>query len=181
VEPENAERIAPLYNYSSQAAGRGRKMDDMSLYNMLHGMNASLALVMSPFLPIRADEFPRFRDIFLGAEDSPFTGDIFVYTRMGGGNRECWEADPKDPCDCAACVADRIEEATGCVGSYDDDFDCTFRTFVFTVAPEHKNDFNKVVAGELPKTSDWYKARLREMFAESEKLQALIETLLTAA
>ena len=42
----------------------------MSLYNMIAGMNAGLAVLASPFLPRRADHFPRFRDIFREAEQA---------------------------------------------------------------------------------------------------------------
>jgi hypothetical protein len=146
----------------------------MSLYNMVFGMNANLAVIMSPFLPQRADTFPRFRDIFTEAEDAPVKGDIYIYTRMGGGNRECWE-EGKEDCDCCACNADKIEDLDECLYRYDDDFDRTFCTFVFKVKDERREDFNLVALGKLKETSDWYKETLRNMFADSQKISALID------
>jgi hypothetical protein len=143
----------------------------MSLYNEVCGMNAGLAIMFSPFLPIRADHFPRFRNIFSEAEDSPIPGSIFVYTRMGGGNRECWWGDEEkfdsdDDCSCFACQADRLEQRPQCAGSYDDEFDSTYRTFVFTVSEEDQPDFNALTQGRREDLSERYKARLAEMFAE---------------
>ena len=147
----------------------------MSLYNMVHGMNATLAMLVSPFLPRAADAFPRFRDVFLEADDAPTKGDIYVYTRMGGGNRECLD-DCEDE-SCQACDARHIEAEPTCICRYDDDFDCTFSTFVFRVADEHRADFAALLAREYPKLSDWYIAKLRECFCGREKIDALIDKL----
>lgn len=142
---------------------------------MVFGMNASLAVIMSPFLPQKADSFPRFRDIFTDDEEAPTKGDIYVYTRVGGGNRGCWEDEWKENCDCPACKSDKIEALDGCVCRYDDDYDNTFCTFVFKVPDEKREDFNLVLCGKITETSDWYKETLRKMFADSEKISALIE------
>jgi hypothetical protein len=151
----------------------------MSFYNMINGMNATLAMLLSPFLPIRADKFPRFRDIFLGDDEATVKGDIYIYTRMGGGNRECWNEGPGGAaCECSACEADLIEANNQCVSRYDDDFDCTFCTFVFNVLDEDKNDFLLVTTGKIKETSDKYKTRLKEMFSDSEKITSLIKEVL---
>lgn len=144
----------------------------MSLYNLLNGMNAEVAVLVSPFLPMRADKFPRFRDVFLHADDSPVAGDIFVYTRMGGGNAECW-----DDCEygnCPACQAENLRESENCVGSYEDEFDCTYKTFVFKVPEEHIKDFDFALSGKISLTSSWYKSRLTEMFSDSEKITQML-------
>lgn len=156
----------------------------MSLYNMIAGMNAGLAILASPFLPRRADHFPRFRDIFREADDTELKGDLYVYTRMGGGNRECWGSEEKTAdgeCACSACDAERIETSPAVIGRYDDDFDCTYSTFVFKVVDEDRADFNAVMAGTPWLTSDRYRARLREMFAgDGPKTSALVEAVCTA-
>lgn len=148
----------------------------MSLYNMLCGMNAQLALVLSPFLPVPFEDFPRYRDIFTDVEDCPEAakGDIYVYTRMGGGNADCWGSD-NDPCDCPGCQAIDIIKHPTCTYHYDDNFDCTYRTFVITVSDDQRDDFEKLKAGKLCEASKEYYATLREIFAGKEKCLAIID------
>lgn len=133
----------------------------MSLYNMLFGMNAQLAEVASTILGFRVDErFPRFRDIFAKAEDAPFEADLYVYTRMGGGNRTCWENGEKG-CGCSACASAALEHEPWIVGSYDDSFDCTYRTFGVRLTPEQKAEFEAVVTKGM---DDAFKARVLVLF-----------------
>lgn len=151
----------------------------MSLYNILHGMNTTLALVLSPFLPVRFEEFPRYRDIFLDVTDCPKVakGDIYVYTRMGAGNANCWGSD-NDPCDCPACKAIAIIQHPTCTYHYDDDFDSTFRTFVITVDEVHRKDFETITTMcKIYEASKWYFDTLREIFKDKEKCLALINNL----
>lgn len=148
----------------------------MSLYNMIRGMNANAVILFSPFLPIRADKFPRFRDVFLEADDSPVKGDIYVYTRMGGGNADCWEEGAED-CTCPACEASKLAKHESCVSRYDDSFDCTFSTFVFKVT-EHRDDFDKLMNGKAVEVSQWYRDRLKELFSDSEKILEALKPIL---
>lgn len=62
----------------------------MSLYNMIHGMNPMSDLLLAA-LGLTRDKVGRFRDCYWNGEH------ICVYTRNGGGNRECWHGDdPKN-------------------------------------------------------------------------------------
>lgn len=150
----------------------------MSLYNMVFGMNASLAVVLSPFLPRPADQFPRFRDVFLADEERPEWDEfIHVYTRMGGGNRECWQDRKIDNCDCSACDTAALEADPNCLDRYDDGFDCTYCTFIFEVPEELKVDFDHVLAGEFTKTSQLYRDKLYSQFREREKVMEFLEKL----
>jgi hypothetical protein len=135
-------------------------------------MNHELVLFLSPFLPRRADHFPRFRDIFLGADDSAIKGDIYIYTRMGGGNRECWGDCPnkEDGSLCPACDADALENDERCVHRYDDDFDCTYSTFVFRVSDDDRADFDAVVNGG--EKSERYVAAVETILADIKRKQA---------
>lgn len=148
----------------------------MSLYNLIHGMNAELVILLAPFLPRRPDQFPRFRNIFTNADDSPVGGDIYVYTRMGGGNRECCCDDEDDSC--GACVANLIESDPQCKARYDDDFDCTYCTFVFAVSEDMKADYTALtVTGDVSLLSAEYKTKLRAMFPNdpaSPKLSLIV-------
>jgi hypothetical protein len=112
---------------------------------MINGMNADLALVISCILGFRIDEeIPRFRDVFLKADDCPIDDyDFIIYTRMGGGNYECWE-DNEENCDCPYHKLLKIEESPWYVAGYDDDFDCTYRSLVCKFTPEQKKIFNDV-------------------------------------
>jgi len=150
------------------------------LYNLLHGVNAQLAILVSPFLPRRADQFPRFRDVFTSADDSPVKGDIYVYTRMGGGNRRCWDGCSEEK-PCLACDAYQVERDPTCIRRYDDDGDSTYSTFVFRVADEHRADFDVLVSGGFDKLSSWYFDTLRQRFADSEKITEFISALETSA
>lgn len=117
----------------------------MSMYNMINGMNGNLALVISCILGFRIDkEIPRFRDVFLKADDCPIDDyDFIIYTRMGGGNYNCWE-DYEENCDCPYHKLLKIEESSWYVTGYDDDFDCTYRSLVCKFTPEQKKIFNEV-------------------------------------
>ena len=124
----------------------------MSLYNMVYGMNSNIAVTLSGIVGYRIDErFPRFRNIFTGAEDAPENlkgADFYVYTRMGGGNRGCWENWAPD-CKCVAHRADDIEEEEWCLGSWDDDYDCTYRTFAIKLTEAQKAEFDALATNGI--------------------------------
>ena len=58
----------------------------MSLYNSIFGVNPYAAALLR-ILGTRFDKVPRFRDVFVN-EDG---GEIVIFTRTGGGNREFHE------------------------------------------------------------------------------------------
>lgn len=136
----------------------------MSFYNMVFGMNAQLALVVSCVLGFRVDKMiPRFRNVFLEADDCPFAEyDFLIYTRMGGGNYECWGSD-NDPCDCPYCKLKKLEQSEWHIGGYDDDFDCTYRTLVGKFTPAQKELFQKVMG---QKTFEPIMSEIKTMFPE---------------
>ena len=152
----------------------------MSLYNLMFGCNSQAAWALSPFLPRSAFDFPRFRDVFTDAEDLPESCKedadrlILVYTRMGGGNRNCWESDARD-CECPACEADRLEEDERCIERYDDEFDSTFCTFVFRVTDEDLPDFLAIREADPSKLSPDYYARFEVIVAAAQAAKAAAE------
>ena len=110
----------------------------MSLYNMLMGFNPSCVVIM-PMLGRKQDEWPRFRDCFVTEEKN-----IAIYTRVGGGNRNCGYGEEelyKDP---------------NFIKTYDDDYDSTYATYEFRVPEKWKNDFDVIVEGNLKSVSDEY-------------------------
>lgn len=123
----------------------------MSLYNMANGFNPACVFIM-PMLGRKQDEWPRFRDCFVSQD-----GNIEIYTRVGGANRGCGFGEEelyKDP---------------NFITSYDDDFDNTYATYVFSVPEKWKEDFDKIVDGKIRETSLEYQNYLREFFPMLEE------------
>ena len=113
----------------------------MSLYNIMHGFNEELALLVSLILDMRIDlKIPRLRDVFTEADNCPYKDyDALIYTRMGGGNYQHWEGCPEDfKNGCPFCQLLEIEKLPWCIGGYDDDYDNTFRTLVVKYTPEQQ-------------------------------------------
>lgn len=117
----------------------------MSLYNALFGRNPLSPLLMA-MVGVEPDEVPRFRDAFL-FDRTPEELGVAIYTRTGGGNRQCYCRDPwhrdQEEID-ALPVGDHFD---GCypamnralslkptyLSDEDDDFDCTYATFYFRI------------------------------------------------
>ena len=112
----------------------------MSMYNMIAGRNDALVIAFSVILDMRVDkEFPRFRDIFLHADDCEYDDyDAIIYTRMGGGNFDCWEGGKKN-CDCPSCKLKKMIARTSWIlGQYADEFDSTYKNIVIKLTPEQR-------------------------------------------
>ena len=122
----------------------------MSLYNMLNGFNPA-CLILMPMLGRKQEEYPRFRDCFL--EDDK----IAIYTRVGGGNRNCGFGEEelyKDP---------------NFVSTYDDDFDRTYATYLFNVPDKWKADFELIRNGNFNAVSDEYVECVKEFYPKLAK------------
>ena len=143
---------------------------------MVMGMNAELVILASPFLPRRADHFPRFRDV---VPCPPELGDIAVLTRMGGINRACRE-EHKEGRTCVAHDAMALEKDPRCCGRFDMPGDSTYCLFVFRVADEDKADLAVLQDGRPWDLSERYKTKLRELFApDGEKTRDFVEVVCT--
>lgn len=119
----------------------------MSLYNMIYGFQPAVYYVLPMISPYQ--EFPRFRDCFLGrmtrdfadideagspARDCTKETVITVFTRTGGANR--------------AEYADEIEAMRAhpqYVEDYDDAFDNTFMCIIFSIPDKWRADFDQLV------------------------------------
>lgn len=106
----------------------------MSLYNMLHGVggNARIGLAM---LDIGPADTGRFRDCWI----EPGGKAISVFTRNGGGNRESYEAE-----------TERLRGHPCFVKDFDDDWDCTYATYVFKVPDSYKDLAERLSPEEPP-------------------------------
>jgi hypothetical protein len=124
----------------------------MSFYNMIHGVNPATFFVL-PMLGRHAEEYPRFRDCFLGDDDHPEYNDhIHVYTRVGGGNRG------------AGFGEEEIMKHPNFVTTYDDSFDSTYGTYVFSVPEEWRADFELIKEGRLKEISMEYQDQVRKIY-----------------
>lgn len=119
----------------------------MSLYNAIMGFNPACIYVL-PMLGRKQDEYPRFRDCFI-TDDSKR---ILIYTRVGGGNRNCGYGE------------EELYKVPNFYNTYDDDFDSTFGNYEFTVPDRWKEDFDHIVKMEMDKVSDEYVAYVEEFY-----------------
>lgn len=104
----------------------------MSLYNMINGVNLATFMFL-PMLGKHPDEYPRFRDYFIGEDKNS----IVVFTRVGGGNRNC------------GFNEEELYKHPNFIKTYDDDFDETYGYYVFSISDEWKKDFDAILNGEL--------------------------------
>lgn len=118
----------------------------MSLYNMINGFNPSCVLIM-PMLGRKQDEYPRFRDCFVTEEKN-----IAIYTRVGGGNRNCGYGE------------EELYKDENFLTTYDDDFDSTYATYEFKVPEKWKADFDKILCGDFASVSVEYIEYLKQFY-----------------
>jgi hypothetical protein len=77
------------------------------LYNMLFGVNPASHVILAT-LGLNVRDVGRFRDCYVA------NGEIAVYTRNGGGNREEYQE-----------IIDKLAEHPCYLRDADDEFDCT--------------------------------------------------------
>lgn len=148
----------------------------MSLYNAINGVNQATFFIL-PMLGKHPDEYPRFRDCFIGGLENADENDQFgipqkktseekvisVYTRVGGGNRDDYESQIEE-----------LQKMPNYLRDYDDDFDSTFATFVFSIPEKWKADFDKITEGKANEISDDYKQELKRVFPKlAEKFDTM--------
>ena len=125
----------------------------MGLYNVLFGVNP-LTGVLLKMLDIDQPEGKwrsgRFRDIFLNDGGTR----IYLYTRNGGGNRECWgesDVDAEGNCTCPGCtIEEHLPKHLNYICDADDDFDCTYATVTFSVPEAYLSITQALATGEEP-------------------------------
>ena len=118
----------------------------MSMYNMINGFNPACVFIM-PMLGRKQKEWPRFRDCYVTDE-----GNIAIYTRVGGGNRN------------TVYKEEKLYEDENFIRTYDDEYDTTYGTYEFKVPEKWKADFDLIRSGDMSKVSEDYKNYLREFF-----------------
>lgn len=106
----------------------------MSMYNLLFGQNPMSDIILVTLGLTRSD-CGRFRDTFVSE------GKIAVYTRLGGGNRECYCESEEEHArgGCYGPVIERLQAHPRYLYDKDDDFDCTYATFWFSFPDEYSD------------------------------------------
>ena len=120
------------------------------------GYNPACIMIL-PMLGRHTNEYPRFRDCFV--ED----GNIAIYTRVGGGNRNCGYGE------------EELYDDPNFISTYDDDFDTTYATYLFKVPDEWKEDFHKIINGRVEEISDKYYNYVSEFFPDLAKEGVIAE------
>jgi hypothetical protein len=140
---------------------------------MVNGVNPATFFIL-PMLGKHGDEYPRFRDCFVeprafevvdGMPVMKPTGDrldqdvICVFTRVGGGNREDYQAE-----------IDELRLMPGYIEDFDDMFDPTFATFVYKVPEKWLPDYRIYKAADVPKKfSPEYQAEMKRVYPKLAK------------
>jgi len=106
----------------------------VSLYNMVHGTHPIAPLVLALIDKHAPAKFGRLRDAWVERTEAGSIR-LAVYTRNGGGNRECWDGGTIG-CECAGCCIEKLLPVHPLyLSDADDDFDCTYATIYFKVPP----------------------------------------------
>jgi len=100
------------------------------MYNMIFGQNPVGDFILAT-LGIKRGDTGRYRDCFVA------NGEIAIYTRNGGGNREEYQG-----------VIDELAKHPCYLRDEDDDFDCTYATIYFKFPEEFAEELKKLDAGE---------------------------------
>lgn len=120
----------------------------MGMYALTHGQNP-LGPDLLFVIGLTVDDVGRYRDAYVSE------GKIAVYTRNGGGNRECWEEEADD-CHCTGCIATRHLPAHPLYSSdRDDDFDETYATFYFNIPDDWRERLAALDIGEFDPSARW--------------------------
>lgn len=106
----------------------------------------------------------RVRDIYLELRNGKPV--VVVFTRNGGGNRECIYSDVDDDdmretansalCDCQGCVITYANERFNTY-LYDEDwdFDFTYAYMYFSILPEYLEEVTQLVAQQVQDRNDY--------------------------
>lgn len=110
----------------------------MSLYNIMFGENPASEAILAT-LGLSPTDCGRFRDCFIAK------GEIAVYTRNGGNNRE-------------DCMPD-FSQHPNYLRDEDDDFDSTYATIYFSFPDTYAEELKRLDGGETFDPSErWLKA-----------------------
>ena len=125
----------------------------MSMYNLLFGQNEHSELILA-MLHLTKEDVGRFRDVFIN------NGEIAIYTRNGGGNREHWDFSPGasagEECHCPGCIITyRLPKHPNYLRDKDDNFDFTYATIYFSIPEPMRELADKLESGTFEPDARW--------------------------
>ena len=126
----------------------------MGMYNIVFGEQPHARALLAILGFEKTGDVGRFRDAFVA------NGEIAVYTRNGGGNREHWDDEVEEgpDCDCTGCtITYRLPQHPLYLRDKDDDFDSTYCTVYFKIPEEFKEELTNVDIGEFDPDERWQK------------------------
>lgn len=136
----------------------------MSFYDLALGdeNQVTRATLLLPVLGNPA--FARYRDCWV--EKSPGGPVIAVYTRQGGGKRECYcesrnatvVAEQHVPGNCCAACNEALAAHPLYLRDADDDFDSTYATFYFRVPADHQEILAPAAVDPVSMSERWQAA-----------------------
>src|SRR3990167_6526477 len=110
----------------------------MGMYNMLFGSNPASSTILAT-LGLTVEDIGRFRDCFVTDNQ------IAIYTRLGGGNKECF-CESKNNSHEGFCYVTNIETMRAhpnFLYDQDDTFDETYCTYYFSFPDQFKDKLSK--------------------------------------
>jgi len=137
---------------------------------MLFGVNQATPILLK-IIGVEFQEIPRFRDCYIDGDK------IVIYTRTGGGNRECYadkdENGNIDHSECYHTLNDALAEKPNYIIDYNDDYDSTYAYFEFKPLEQYKEIFEALKTGNKPeKVSEKFLKLIKELrreISEEEK------------
>ena len=110
----------------------------MSLYNALFGVNPLAAIVVEALGATNL--IPRFRDAYFDADENR----LVIFTRTGGGNRDYYDSRDGEGAEegYEGPFNDDLRALPTFLYDEDDDFDCTYASFYFSVPEAYKPIFD---------------------------------------
>lgn len=124
----------------------------MSFYNLLYGVGPATWYIL-PMLGKHPDEYPRFRDCFIGDDENS----IEVLTRVGGNNRNLGFGE------------EELEKHPNFLRTYDWGEDNTYGIYVFSVPEKWKEDFERIKASKYEEVSDEYINEICRVYPKLEE------------
>jgi hypothetical protein len=110
----------------------------MSLYNALFDVNPSADIVVEAVGATGL--IPRFRDAYFDADKNR----LVIFTRTGGGNREYYDSRDRESSEGGrqGPFNDDLRALPAFLYDEDDEFDCTYASFYFSVPEAYKPIFD---------------------------------------
>lgn len=155
----------------------------MSLYNMMFGTHPMAGMAMA-LAGEQASSLPRFRDAWIQPNSETGEPEVVVYTRMGGGNAECWnqyedDYDADAPCSCEGCtVTNVVPTWDRFLRMEDDDYDYTYRSFFFAPREDHLDVARAIMEAEPVDVGAKWKKLLEDIekgeLTEQQEMNSLL-------